>query len=293
MKKTSDKTEKSKWNLYATVVILAVISMVFRFLNDVGWEQTSILFIGLPALITILVIRFTKRPKGLYGMMARVITLFLLMSSILLGEGVPCIILASPLFYGVGALIVKIYKISSNRNNKMYSFGLIPVVLLLVSDPQKFKSSEIHTVSTTIELKGDKSLSAFNNTPDFMKDYPLYFKRIGFPKPVNISGEGLEVGSVRNIDFLSDTRGMGTLSLRVCKLEKDKIVFEIPHDNTHMHHWLTWKKVTVELSSKGENTVVTWTSEFTCDLGPNWYFLPIEKYTVDVMNEHLINTYFK
>jgi cob(I)alamin adenosyltransferase len=28
-------------------------------------------------------------------------------------------------------------------------------------------------------------------------------------------------------------------------------------------------------------------SEYECDLGPSWYFEPIERYAVDVMNEHL------
>ncbi|MCP4523516.1 MAG: hypothetical protein GY828_04830 [Candidatus Gracilibacteria bacterium] len=292
MKKRKTISEESKTKLYMVVVILVIVSIAFRLTNDIGLEQSSILFIGLPALITVLVIRFSKRPKRLYGMMARVVTLFLLMSSILFGEGVPCIILASPLFYGVGALIIWIYNMT-NKSNKMYSYAAIPIILLLVSDPQKFQSSEVHKVSTTIKVDGVKSLSVFNEKPDFMKNYPLYFKRIGFPKPVDIRTNGLEVGDSISIDFLSDTRGMGTLSLRVHEVNQNKIIFDIPHDDTHIHHWLTWKKVVVELSPKEGNTEITWTSEFTCDLGPSWYFLPIEKYTVDVMNEHLINTYFK
>ncbi len=293
MKSMNDKIKKGKLGLYATVFILAVASLGFRFLNESKLEQTSLLFVGLPALVTLLVIRFTNKPKSLYGAMARVITLFLLMSSILLGEGTPCIILASPLFYGVGALIIFLYKIMDDKNNRLYSYALIPALLVLIGQPQKFKSTEIHTVSTSLEITGHQSLSAFNQQPDFMQNFPTYFKRVSFPKPIGISGEGLKVGDYRNIDFVSDTRGLGTLSLRIIKIEDDKIVFDIPHDNTHMHHWMTWKKVTVELAPQGNNTLITWKSEFTCDLGPNWCFLPIEKYTVDIMHEHLINSYFK
>ena len=290
--KTKEFTTRSKRKLYAIVIILIISSVLFRLLNDYQFEQTSLLFIGLPALVTVLVIKFSKRPKGLYGMMAYVITLFLLMSAILFGEGIPCILLASPLFYGVGALIIKLYKMSVDKENRIYSYGLIPVVLLLISDPQNFKSEEIHRVETVVEVAGLKSLEAFEKQPNFMENYPAYFRRVGFPKPISILGEGLEVGDYRHVGFKSDTRGIGTLSLRVIDVEEDKVVFDVPMDDTHMHHWLTWAKVTVNLRKVGENTEVTWVSEFSCDLGPSWYFLPIEKYTIDIMNAHLIRSYF-
>ena len=46
------------------------------------------------------------------------------------------------------------------------------------------------------------------------------------------------------------------------------------------------------ISHTNGKTEVIWTSQYTCDLGPKWYFQPIEDYTIEIMNEHLINSYF-
>lgn len=71
------------------------------------------------------------------------------------------------------------------------------------------------------------------------------------------------------------------------------MVFEVVNDNTHIHHWLSWKEVTVTTKSNKNNTSkITWETKFTCDLGPIWYFEPLERYGVKLMNEHLINSFF-
>ena len=50
----------------------------------------------------------------------------------------------------------------------------------------------------------------------------------------------------------------------------------------------------VNLKTVEENkTKITWTSKYTCDLGPSWYFGPMEEYAVNKMNLHLMNSYFQ
>jgi hypothetical protein len=48
----------------------------------------------------------------------------------------------------------------------------------------------------------------------------------------------------------------------------------------------------VELREKEGQTEVLWTTNFTCDLGPSWYFETFQTYAVDLMNAHLIQSYF-
>ena len=89
------------------------------------------------------------------------------------------------------------------------------------------------------------------------------------------------------------SRLIGSLILKVITKDDSSITFNTIEDNTHINHWLTWKEIQIEVESlAGNKTRVTWTSNYTCDLGPNWYFEPMERYAVEKMNLHLINSYF-
>ncbi len=288
--KTSSNSNKNL--LYLIVGILVISSLAFRLINYAQFEQTSILFVGLPALITILIIKYDNTPKSAYGVAFKVVTLFLLMSAILLGEGVVCVLFAAPIFYGVSALIVFVHEYLKKINSdKDYSLILIPIVLLIMQ-PLGIKTiPEENIVVTTVELPSSVSLLDLNKVPDFQKNYPSLFK-IGFPKPLDIKGSGLHVGDQRHISFESTTKGIGVLSLEIDSATEKTISFKIDKDETHISHWLTWKKVSVNVEKQQDKSIVTWTSVYTCDLGPQWYFNPLEKIAVKEMNKHLINSYF-
>ena len=115
-----------------------------------------------------------------------------------------------------------------------------------------FKAPKIETVTNVIELPHAASLDDFNATPDFFADYPTFFK-LGFPKPITISGSGTAIGDVRNIQFESSTKGIGTLSLKVIASSDSSIVFKPISDDSHIGHWLSWKEIKVELVESGPN----------------------------------------
>jgi hypothetical protein len=291
---TRKSTKSStKRNLYVLVGVLIVASITLRFLSDINFEQSSILFIGLPALITLLMIKYTKTPKNAYGVVFRVITLFFLMSSIVLGEGIVCILFSAPLFYGVAALVVFISEYLKKKNKEKLLSLVIAPVLLIISQPFDIKvAPEVQVVETFVTINKDVSIDAFNNSPDVLKNYPAFFK-IGFPKPLGIKGTGTNVGDSRDIQFESNTKGIGTLSLEVIEKNETSITFKPTKDDTHIDHWLTWNEMKIEIIESGPNqSTIKWTSQYQCDLGPRWYFEPLEEITVGVMNKHLIDVYF-
>lgn len=285
---------KNKKNLAIIVIILTIASLAFRFINQVKLEQTTILFIGVPALITLLLIRYTDTPKSIFGITFKTITLFLLITSILLGEGTVCIIMMAPLFYGIAALIVLIFQLINRKkkNNKLFSFVLIPM-LIMTSQVYNINSlPELNVIETSVTVNKNQTIDKLNQHPDFLNNYPSFFK-LGFPEPVSIIGTGLEIGDFRKIDFLSNTKGIGTLHLKIIDKTNSKIVFEVINDSSHINHWLSFKEVSVLVKNNSDNTAtITWSTKFNCDLGPSWYFNPLEKYAVEVMNIHLINSFF-
>ena len=86
---------------------------------------------------------------------------------------------------------------------------------------------------------------------------------------------------------------MGDLTLKIKEVTPTKLIFEVLSDNTHIAHWLSYKEISIALNQKGNTTEITWTTDFTCDLGPSWYFEPLEKAAIELMNEHLIRSYFQ
>jgi len=286
-------TDKKKKQLYVVVAVLVIASVAFRLIDGYHFEQTSILFIGLPALITLLMVKYTSTPKSPYGISFRVITIFLLMSSILLGEGIVCVLFAAPIFYGLAALLVfvSVYLEKRNKSN-LNSIVLLPLVVLLAQPLDFIKEPKIQTVETISIVQKGSSIETFNQEPNLMKNLPSFFK-IGFPKPVGISESGTELGDHRNIEFESSTKGIGTLSLEVVERSVSSITFKAISDDTHVNHWLTWKQMKVELiDTNTEQPKIIWTTQYQCDLGPSWYFEPLEEIAVKKMNKHLIDVYF-
>ncbi|WP_452597326.1 hypothetical protein [Pontimicrobium sp. MEBiC01747] len=287
------KTNNRKNVLYGIVIVLVIANFAFRLLNEMRIEQTAILFVGIPALITILLIKYNTTPKSAAGVVFSTVTLFLLLSSILLGEGMVCIIIMAPIFYMVAGIIVLIINLLKKRDkNKLNAYVLIPVLFILAQGYEINSAPELLQVKTVIDVKGHQNLNRFNKTPDFLKNYPNFFK-IGFPEPIAIKGEGINVGDYRKIHFRSKTKGIGILHIKIQEKTKNSITFKVVNDNTHIHHWLSWKYIKVAIKHNKNNTsTITWNTFFTCDLGPSWYFKPTEKYGVQVMNTHLINSYF-
>ena len=198
----NQKTKNSKKNkLYFIVIVLVITSVLFRLINDYNLEQSSIVFIGIPTLITLMVIKNLKTPKSPYGIVALVVTLFLLMSTILFGEGFICILMAAPLFYGIPLLIVAIYQYFKKKNNtKIYSLIAIPIILIIAQPLEINKIPKTQTIESSVIIDKDITFEVFNQSPDFNQDIPIFFK-LGFPKPLDIEGYGLENGDFRKIRF--------------------------------------------------------------------------------------------
>ena len=69
-----NQTENKKRTLYGCVIALVIASFTFRILLNMRFEQTSILFVGIPALISLLLIKYSSTPKTIYGVVFKTLT---------------------------------------------------------------------------------------------------------------------------------------------------------------------------------------------------------------------------
>lgn len=290
---TESKKENSKRILYVIVAVLVLASMAYRLLVINHFEQSTLLFIGLPALITILVIKFTGTPKSTYGITFKIITLFLLMSGVLLGEGIACIIFAAPLFYGVAALVIFLNDQFGRKNKtKLKVLAILPFVFFGTELLKIDEVPVLREVSVSRVITNNVSMSNLNASPAFMEEIPSFFK-MGFPDPISIKGSGIRVGDFRKIEFESTTKGVGVLQLVIKEQAENKVVFEAVHDDTHIDHWLSWDEVEISLSPNIDGTTtVVWKTSFYCKLNPMWYFEPLERYAIAKSSNYLIDSYF-
>jgi len=114
--------------MYLTALaVLAIAGLAYRHLSARGLEQSAALFIGIPALVGTL-LALAPTPKSRTGLILRTMTLGLLLSGPLLGEGFICILMAAPLFLAVGVVIGFFADRAAKRKSsreKLYS--LVPI----------------------------------------------------------------------------------------------------------------------------------------------------------------------
>src|SRR5215469_9551510 len=105
----SDRVRRKKLTLVGICLTFAVISIAGRLIYLHHLETTSLMFIGVPTVLAVL-LALSVRPKSVMATVMTGVTFVLLLSSVLLGEGFICILMAAPIFYVAGAIIGAIWE---------------------------------------------------------------------------------------------------------------------------------------------------------------------------------------
>ena len=301
MNDPGDKTEKPKtpsprWRFITLVLILTAGTVTYRLLVSKHLEQTSALFIGLPAVLAILM-AFTRPAKSATGVIFKGMTVLLLLSGILLGEGFICIVMAAPLFYLVGFIIGQTIDMverqrESRRKTGLYGLILLPFIPLSiegVSPTVSFSRAETIAVDRVIPVAAADVERQLSSTPDFEKPLPL-FLRLRFPRPRAAWGDGLEPGAFRALRFSTPTEPSGILVVRVSDRSPGFVRFTAESDSTMVAHWLDWRSVDVRWEPASPATTrVRCTVRYARRLDPAWYFGPWERYGVRLAAGYLID----
>ena len=92
----SRTASSARRTLIAAIVALTFASIAYRLLIGANLQHTSLVFIGIPALLALSLVGLQPRTSA--GTVHKTIALALCMSGIVFGEGFICIVMASPLF---------------------------------------------------------------------------------------------------------------------------------------------------------------------------------------------------
>jgi hypothetical protein len=284
--------------LIVVIVALAAASTAFHLLATTGFRHSAAVFIGIPTLLALLVAR-SGRPATGTGVVMRVITLALLLSSIVFAEGMVCILLAAPIFYLVGFLVSEtVFAIRDGlRKRKHRTFFLLTLIILPTGiegtmPGVEWNREESVTVSRIVPGAPAEVRAALAARPGFAPALPP-FLRLGFPIPIATAGSGLALGDERTIVFAHAHGGhveRGTLAFRIAERDSQFIRFEPVSDDSYVIHWLTWRSSEVRWRAVSPTaTRVDWTLRYRRRLDPAWYFKPLERYGVGVAAGYLID----
>jgi len=283
----------AQWWVVCLVIALSAGAILYRVLVEHHLGQTAAMFIGIPALLAIL-LAFTPKAKSLTGGILKGITLFLLIVAPLLGEGYLCILIASPLFYLVGAAIGIIMDSYRHRKRNKTTLSCIALLMLPLSlegiVPQLTVDREQTVEATVIVAASAQAVeAALAQSPNLGTPLPRLL-RIGFPRPLTAYGGGLNVGAMRTIHFAgAEGDPPGDLVSRVTQHSPGFVRVDTLGDTTKLTQWLEWQSSEVTWRAiDAQHTSVSWRIRFERRLDPAWYFTSWERVAVRQAAEYMI-----
>ena len=286
----SPNRKKKLRGLAFAILALVAISLTFRVLIGMGLRHTSLVFIGIPAILAWL-IASAEPPETAIGSVMRTTTLALLISWIFLGEAFICVLMAAPIFYLVAWFVAWVKKDSKeSRTGGLLAVILVPLALEGTTATLSISREREVVVETIVAADIASVRSRLAETPRFDRELPLFF-RLGFPTPQHPQGEGLGVGDRRSVHFAHGGHHSGTLSLQIVESTPTVVRFSPVSDDSYITHWLRWRESVVELDEQANGmTRVRWTLRYARRLDPSWYFDPLERYGVTLAGRYLLAT---
>jgi hypothetical protein len=281
----------AQWTVIALAIAVTGGALLYRFLMHENLGHSAAMFLGVPAVLAI-VLALTPKAKSVTGGILKGITLALLLIAPLLGEGYVCILFAAPVFYLVGIVIGLVADwFQSKRTTSMCFSALLlaPMCMEGVIPQLTWNRMQTVEVSRVVNAPEPAVAESLSHSPQIEAKLPA-FLRIGFPRPLRVSGEGLAAGSTRTIHF-SGAEGdpAGDLQMKVAYSSANYVRFETVSDASKLTQWIRWESSEVRWRRvDATHTLVYWRINYDRQLDPAWYFAPWERVAVREAAKYLI-----
>jgi hypothetical protein len=297
-----DEAMRARIALAALIAAVTVAAIAYRLIVAQNLQQTAALFIGIPAILAIVVV-LAVVPESATGVAIKAVTVGLLVSLLFLWEGMLCVLMAAPLFYMVAIGISKSMERLRGPDEETGTPRIWLVLLVIgpmslegVTELTTVNRDESVTVVRTVAAPADAVQHALFDPPRFDRALPRYL-RMGFPSPIATriergAGQARWVIEMRGGEMLlngAEPR-TGDLTLALEEARPGRVRWRAVSDTSHMTHFLAWREIVIEWHPVDEKTTrVSLTLRYRRGLDPAWYFGPMERYAVRLAGGYLID----
>lgn len=289
-------TERARLLLGGTLLALFGAVLGYKVLRAGGLEQSALFYVGLPALIALLVV-FTARPRSATGVAVAVTTIALLLAGPLLNEGVVCLIMAAPLFYLV-AVGIGLAADRGRQRGGAHALAVLPLLVLLCAEgvggiSYLPRASEGHA-ERVVDAAPAEIAAALAGAPAYTAPRSAFLRLVPFPRPERAEGTGLAVGDERVVRFAGGHRPT-RMVLRVSEAEigadGGRVVFTVADDST-LARWLRLDRAEAQWRATPQGgTRLAWTLRYERTFDPSWYWGPVQSYGMDRAAGYLADTF--
>lgn len=295
---------RAQWTFATIVVLFGVCVVLTKVLRGVGLGQSAAFYMGLPLVLALLMVLMPNSGNA-YGMVLKAVTICLLLSIPVLGEGFVCVLFIAPLAYAIPLLVVAVVRLSKGRHRRMQ---VVAVPALLAVMALEGVTPEL-AVDGNAEVSATRTVEATSAQVEAALAEPLGFGEpsgvlaLGFPRPLMDHGSALRVGERRVVMFDGAHHRMPLMKQHHWGTEGTELVFEISartptsvrmrvlSDATPIATWLHWRQVEIRWESvDSERTAITWVLDYERQLAPAWYFGPLERFVAGRAANYLLDS---
>lgn len=236
----------------------------------IGRLDTALFFVGVPVLLAVVV--GTMRTGDSGAQLFQVVTVTLLLVSAFLHEGALCVLIVSPLVYGLAFAVWALVRAARRIGHHMALGG----VLLLVALEGALPGTRLNPVQ---EVTADRVVAtdcadfvrALERGPDFdAADRGLLLRLAQYPTPQSAEGSGLAVG-----DTWQFAMPMGGIETVVRSRTPSAITFDVTADDARTTRWVTLQEARLDWRETDEGCRAEVAITFERDLDPAFWFGPI------------------
>jgi hypothetical protein len=277
--------------LLAYLAIYGGVVLYHYVIKNSPWPNSALLFIGLPALLAILVAQIPTKSVTSYMLVA--LTLVLLLAVPILREGTVCVIMAAPLMYavvGVIGLLIDWISSRSNRLNASIAAVILSSILSLEGIVEAATFDRHEEVVTTRLIAGQPAavMARFTADPAIPTRLPALFE-IGFPRPYEFKKDGTGIGSHFSLSFIKNEK-VKTITYELTEATPDRLVLTVVDDKTALTKWMYLRKTVLTFAPTTDGrTQITSAISFERKLDPAWYFVPIMRYAIGLVGDMLLD----
>lgn len=257
--------------MLALVVPVAFVATVIA--TAIGRLDTALFFVGVPCLLALVIGLLPGETTS--AMLFQVITIVLLLISAFLHEGALCVLLVSPLVYGVAFAALGITKLVERRSQR-YGVGLLFALVALEGLTPGLRISPEHEVAAD-RVVAEQCVDferALDRGPriDPEADRGWLLRLAQYPTPTSATGTGLQPGDTWELGMPA-----GSVSTEVVSRTPGRIEFGVTADGARTTRWVTLQRGVLTWEQTAEGCRAEVRIDFVRDLDPAFWFGPLSE----------------